>query len=66
MVNCDTWGKPHHLNFMKWWLSHLPRNTGETEGFYNNWWPYAVDYDKAVKDFPPVGGRLRKARVAMY
>jgi hypothetical protein len=66
MVNCDTWGKPPHLNFMKWWLSHLPRNAGITDGFYNNWWRYAVDYDRAAKKLPPPGGTLRKARVAMY
>jgi hypothetical protein len=66
MINCETWGKPHHLNFMKWWLGHLPQNAGITGGFYNNWWRYAVDYDRAVKELPPAGGAPRKARVAMY
>jgi len=66
MVNCDTWGKPHHLNFMKWWLNHLPKNAGTADGFYNNWWRYAVDYDNAVKDLPPPGGKPDKAKVAMY
>jgi hypothetical protein len=66
MVNCDTWGKPHHLNFMKWWLSHLPRNTGVTDGFYNNWWRYAVDYDRSVKQRAPTGGIPQKAKIAMY
>jgi hypothetical protein len=65
-VNGDTWGKPHHLNFMRWWLNHLPKATGETDGFYNNWWRYIVVYDSAVKTLPPPGGQLHKAKVAMY
>jgi len=65
-VNCDTWGKPHHLNFMRWWLDHLPKNTGVTDGFYNNWWRYIVDYDAAVKELSPPGGNPRKAGTAMY
>jgi hypothetical protein len=66
MVNADTWGKPHHLNFMKWWLNHLPKNAGTTDGFYNNWWRYVADYDHAVKALPPPDGRPHKAKVAMY
>jgi hypothetical protein len=65
-TNCDTWGKPHHLNFMKWWLHHLPHNPGTTDGFYNNWWRYIVDYDAAVRELPPPGGAPRKAASAMY
>ena len=65
-VSAATWGKPHHLNFMKWWLDHLPKNTGVTDGFYNNWWRYIVDYDEAVKSLPPPDGRLNKAKVAMH
>lgn len=66
LVNCETWGKPHHLSFMKWWLNHLPRNAGTTDGFYNHWWRYIVDYDRAVKTLPPQGGLLTKAKTAMY
>jgi len=65
-VSADTWGKPHHLNFMRWWLGHLPRNSGTTEGCYNNWWRYIVDYDAAVRALPPPHGTPRKARKAMY
>ena len=66
MVSCDTWGKPHHLNYMKWWLNHLPKNAGTTGGFYNNWWRYIVEYDEAVRMLPPPGGKLEKAKVVMY
>ena len=65
-VNRDTWGRPHHLNYMKWWLGHLPRNAGTHQGFYNNWWRYIVDYDEAVKFLPPPGGQLHKPKRAMY
>lgn len=65
-VNRDTWGQPYHLNYQKWWLSHLPRNAGMTDGFYNNWWRYIVDYDQAVSAAPPAGGRLQKPDQAMY
>jgi hypothetical protein len=65
-VNCDTWGKPYHLNYQKWWLSHLPRNAGTTDGFYNNWWHYIVDYDHAVTEAAPTGGKLQKPKEAMY
>jgi len=66
LVNCDTWGRPHHLNFMRWWLNHLPKNAAITDGCFNNWWRYIVDYDEAVKELPPPGGQPRKAKTAMY
>ena len=65
-VNCDTWGRPHHLNFMRWWLNHLPKNAGITDSCFNNWWRYIVDYDAAVKELPPPGGQPGKAKTAMY
>jgi hypothetical protein len=65
-VSAATWGVPHHLNFMKWWLDHLPKNAGATNGFHNNWWRYVVDYDAAVAGLPPPGGRLQRAAVARY
>ncbi len=65
-VNCETWGKPYHLNYQKWWLSHLPRNAGTTDGFHNNWWRYIIDYDTATKDLPPPGARPLRPEKAMY
>jgi hypothetical protein len=32
----------HHI----WWLSHLPKVAGETDGVSNNWWEYVVDPDR--------------------
>jgi hypothetical protein len=49
-VNCDTWGSdaaypsdPWTRNHHKWWLNHLPKTTGCTNGVANNWWKYIVD-----------------------
>lgn len=52
----------HHL----WWMTHLPHASGVTDGFYNNWWQYIVNYDQAIKDLPPPGATFQKAKVAMY
>lgn len=65
-VNCETWGKPYHLNYMRWWLDHLPKNPGTTDGYLNNWWRYVVDYDQAVTAQPLPGGKLQKMKQAMY
>jgi len=32
-------------NYMKYWLSHLPKVDGTTNGKWNNWWKYIFDYD---------------------
>lgn len=42
-VNCDEWGggdiRLHHL----WWLEHLPRAPGSSNGIANHWWTYVAD-----------------------
>lgn len=44
-MNCTDWGdgdtRGHHL----WWLDHLPRGAGETDGVRNNWWHYVLTLD---------------------
>jgi hypothetical protein len=66
LVNCEAWGGPdYHLNYMKWWLKHLPHAASSTEGFYDNWWQYVANYDEAVRTLPPPGGRLQPANNAM-
>ncbi|MFQ6674793.1 MAG: Ig-like domain-containing protein [Fidelibacterota bacterium] len=46
-VNCLEWDCSH-LGYMRWWLEHLPRFKGVTDGVLNNWWHYIVDYEGAV------------------
>ncbi len=52
----------HHL----WWMNHLPRSAGTTDGFYNNWWQYIVNYDEAIRQLPPPNAKFEKAKTAMY
>jgi hypothetical protein len=52
----------HHL----WWMKHLPHAAGQTDGFYNNWWQYIVNYDEAIQKLAPPGGTFEKAKRAMY
>ena len=46
LVSRDEWGggeiRAHH----RWWLKHLPRAPGRTQGILNNWWAYAVDFNR--------------------
>jgi hypothetical protein len=65
-VSCETWGGPdYHLNYMRWWLRHLPRGAGETDGYLNDWWSYVLRYDDAVKRLPPGGGKPAPATCCM-
>lgn len=45
-VNCAEWGggeiRAHH----KWWLKHLPKVGGQTNGIANNWWQYILDLNR--------------------
>lgn len=66
LINCEAWGGPdYHLNFMKWWMSRIPKAPGATDGFYNNWWQYVANYDEAVRRMPPPGGVPAPARHCM-
>ncbi|MBP1466411.1 hypothetical protein EYB53_011920 [Candidatus Chloroploca sp. M-50] len=47
MMNAQDWGngdmRLHHL----WWLDHLPRVAGATDGVQHNWWWYVLCPDRA-------------------
>ena len=42
-VTASDWGngdtRKHHL----WWLTHLPKTSGRTNGIHNNWWQYVMN-----------------------
>ncbi len=40
-INCSAWGCTA-LTYLKWWLNHLPRANGQTNGKLNNWWKYVI------------------------
>jgi hypothetical protein len=42
-VNCQEWGNGDMRLHHKWWLAHLPKVAGSSEGILNNWWWYGVD-----------------------
>lgn len=47
-ISAAEWGggdmRLHHL----WWLDHLPRVAGSTDGVSNNWWGYLLRVDVAL------------------
>jgi len=42
-VNAEEWGNGDMRMLHKWWLKHLPKVTGRTNGVANNWWQYIMD-----------------------
>jgi hypothetical protein len=56
VVSCETWGGPdYHLNYMKWWFSHIPKAEGKNEdGRLNNWWEYIFNFNNYNKDGSPL------------
>jgi hypothetical protein len=42
-VNADEWGNGDIRAHHKWWLKHLPKVAGRTNGIANNWWQYIID-----------------------
>ena len=65
-LNAVTGGWAGIINHHRWYMAHLPHNPGVTDGFYNNWWQYIVNYDEAMAKLPPPGATFQKAKVAMY
>ncbi len=45
-VSCWTWGcdGDTQLNYLTWWIQHLPHREGTHEGFLTNWQRYIFDY----------------------
>ena len=46
-VNNTTWGGEIHA-YTKWWLQHLPKVGGRTNGIANNWWQYILDPNRVT------------------
>lgn len=45
LVDCSEWGNGDIREHHKWWLRHLPKAPGRTDGKLNNWWDYVVDFN---------------------
>ena len=48
VVNCAEWGNGDIRLHHKWWLSHLPKVEGATDGVSNNWWNYLIKIDDVI------------------
>lgn len=42
-VTCADWGNGDIRQHHKWWLEHLPKVAGRTNGVANNWWKYIIN-----------------------
>ncbi len=42
-MSAADWGKGDIRAHHKWWLKHLPKVAGTTNGIANNWWKYFID-----------------------
>ncbi len=42
-LNAEEWGNGDIRAHHKWWLKHLPKAPGRTNGIINNWWQYVMD-----------------------
>jgi hypothetical protein len=45
-VTCADWGNGDIRLHHKWWLSHLPRAAGSSDGKLNHWWAYTADFNR--------------------
>jgi hypothetical protein len=50
LVNCAEWGSGDIREHHKWWLAHLPKAEGVTNGISNNWWEYVIRVDHPYFD----------------
>lgn len=42
-VTAKDWGGGDIRKHHQWWLAHLPKAAGATDGIANNWWQYIID-----------------------
>jgi hypothetical protein len=45
-VTCAEWGGGDMRLHHKWWLAHLPKAPGRTDGRLNHWWSYVADMNR--------------------
>jgi hypothetical protein len=47
-VDKAEWGGGDIRAYSKWWLNHLPKVGGRTNGIANNWWQYILDPNRVT------------------
>jgi len=45
-VDHREWGGGNIRAHHRWWFEHLPKAPGRTDGKLNNWWAYAIDFNR--------------------
>ncbi len=48
MMSAADWGNGDIRKHHKWWLKHLPKVVGTTNGIANNWWKYFTDVNDPI------------------
>jgi hypothetical protein len=47
LINCTAWNCSM-AGYFEYWASHIPHVEGKTGKYWDNWWYYVADYDKAT------------------
>jgi len=42
LIDCNRWNCDGY-QYKKWWLAHLPKASGKTNNYWNNWWKYFAE-----------------------
>ncbi len=45
-VTAAEWGSGDMREHHRWWLNHLPKTAGRSNGVANNWWQYVMDVNR--------------------
>jgi len=48
LLDARAWGNGDARAHHKWWLAHLPKAAGVTNGIANNWWKYFIDVNQPI------------------
>lgn len=48
---CEKWGCTDE-GWKEYWLGHIPKAPSSTNGTWDNWWKYVLDYDNATAPLP--------------
>lgn len=45
LISGSEWGGGSERAYQRWWMQHLPRMAGRTNGIHNNWWQYIAELE---------------------
>jgi hypothetical protein len=53
-MSAKDWGNGDIRGHHKWWLAHLPKVAGVTNGIANNWWKYFIEVNDPIFESHPL------------